>query len=99
MRCLCFIAVSFSLLAAAGAEEVSSSRARKYSKTLQALVQAENKEELTKFIDRMGQRHSSCAHWVTTRSRRNPLGRLPFENDRQCPNPISAQPAGDRLGM
>ena len=55
MRCLCFIAVSFSLLTAAGAEEVSSSRARKYSKTLQALVRAENEEELAKFIGRMGE--------------------------------------------
>ena len=47
----------------------------------------------------MGQRHSSCAHRVTPRPRRNPLGGLPFDNHRRCPNPIPAQPAGDRLCM
>lgn len=37
------------------AEEVSSARARKYVKTMQALVRAESEEELTKFIGRMGE--------------------------------------------
>ncbi len=55
MRFLVFIPLL--LLAAIGleAEEVSSARARKYAKTLQALVRAGSEEELTKFIDRMGE--------------------------------------------
>ncbi len=54
MRFLSFIPALVLFCASAQAEEVSSSRARKYAKTMQALIRAENEEELTKFIVRMG---------------------------------------------
>ena len=54
MRFLSFIPALVLFCASAQAAEVSSSRARKYAKTMQALIQAENEEELTKFIVRMG---------------------------------------------
>ncbi len=54
MRFLPFIPALVLFCASAQAEEVSSSRARKYTKTMQALIRAENEEELTKLIARMG---------------------------------------------
>ena len=54
MRFLPFIPALVLFCASAQAEEVSSSRARKYAKTMQALIRAENEEELTKLIARMG---------------------------------------------
>lgn len=54
MRFLPFIPALILFCASAQAEEVSSSRARKYAKTMQALIRAESEEELTKFIVRMG---------------------------------------------
>ncbi len=55
MRCLVFIPVLLLAAIGASAEEVSSARARKYAKTLQALVRAGSEEETAKFIDRMGE--------------------------------------------
>ena len=54
MRFLPFIPALVLFCASAQAEEVSSSRARKYAQTMQALIRAENEEELTKLIARMG---------------------------------------------
>ena len=54
MRFLPFIPALVLFCASAQAEEVSSSRARKYAQTMQALIRAENEEELTKPIARMG---------------------------------------------
>ena len=54
MRFLPFIPALVLFCASAPAEEVSSSRARKYAKTMQALIRAESEEELNKFIVRMG---------------------------------------------
>ena len=54
MRFLPFIPALVLFCASAQAEEVSSSRARKYAKTMQALIRAENEEDLASFIVRMG---------------------------------------------
>ena len=54
MRFLPFIPALVLFCVSAQAEEVSSARARKYAKTMQALIRAESEEELTKFIVRMG---------------------------------------------
>ena len=55
MRSLVFIPLLLLAVSGAQAEEVSSARARKYAKTMQALIRAKSEEELTKFIDRMGE--------------------------------------------
>ena len=55
MRSLVFIPLLLLAASGAQAEEVSSARARKYAKTMQALIRAKSEEELTKFIDRMGE--------------------------------------------
>ena len=54
MRSLVFIPLLLLAASGAQAEEVSSARARKYAKTMQALIRAKSEAELTKFIARMG---------------------------------------------
>ena len=55
MRLLLLIAIFLVPFGPVQAEEVSSSRAKKYSRTLRALLQAKDEDELARFIGRMGE--------------------------------------------